>query len=244
MLRAACLIQRGHKQEAHADLLRWSKRSASPLDARLMLALLEWESGDHHTATLTLMRNLKHLEDPRTLELLLLIAVAQDRHERARFWAQRLHEVSAFGAGSKYVELLTCSLHVPPRHGSGDPTEAQVNRLSLELISAEQVIPSLVASQRLHGEPAVVTLLYRAIEKAVGDLSDKARAAEALAKLALLLEDLPAAERWARVGLQHNPLSATLTMLLGRLQRASQSREFDGGAECDAGDIQPMEKAA
>ena len=60
LLRAVCLVQVGRKQSAHSDLLRWSKKSTAPLDARLMLALLEWEAGDDHAATLSLLRNLKH----------------------------------------------------------------------------------------------------------------------------------------------------------------------------------------
>jgi len=225
MLRAACLMQLGRKQEAHADLLRWSKKSASPIDARLMLALLEWEAGDDCAATLTLMRNLKHLEDPRTLELLLLIAVAQDRRDRARFWARRLQEVSVFGIGSPYLNLLCCSLQVPPGRDAAEPTDAQVTMLAMELISAEQVIPSLVEAQRHHPSRGAATLLYRAIKHALDDLTDQARAAEALAKLALLLEEPAAAEHWARKGLERNPMSATLTMLLQHLKLAARPRK-------------------
>lgn len=221
LLRAVCLVQVGRKQSAHSDLLRWSKKSTAPLDARLMLALLEWEAGDDHAATLSLLRNLKHLEDDRTLELLLLIATRQERPEQAQVWARRLRECSAYGAGSSYLHLLCDSLMLPQRRSQDEPSPEQVDMLAMELIAAEQVIPALLAAQQLRPQPDVANLLYKAIEQALDDLADQLRAFEALARLALILEDREAARQWIEQALHRNPMSASLAML---------KAEAEGGA--------------
>src|SRR4029453_17641159 len=73
LLRAACLLQLGQRIEAQLDLQEWSRRASAPLQARYMLALLEWHAGDAHAAMEALRRNLRQIEDPRTLTALLLI---------------------------------------------------------------------------------------------------------------------------------------------------------------------------
>ena len=217
LLHAACLVQLGRKEEAHIDLMRWSKRSTAPIDARLMLALLEWEAGDEHAAVLALRRNLKHLEDPRSLELLLLIASRFGRGEQADAWAKRLRECSAFGAGASHVELLCGSLSLRAERKRIRPTEDQVHLLAMELIAAEQVISSLVEAQRLQPQPEAAELLYKSIEHALVDLTDQVRAMEALARLALILGDGAAARRWGGKGLARHPMSATLNMIAREL---------------------------
>ncbi|MDY7109985.1 MAG: hypothetical protein SYC29_15240 [Planctomycetota bacterium] len=220
LLRAVCLVQVGRKEEAHSDLLRWSKKSTAPLDARLMLALLEWEAGDEHAATLALLRNLKHLEDNRTLELLLLLAVRQGRAEQSGVWARRLRECSAFGAGSPYLNLLCDSLLLPQAGETHEPTPDQVDTLRLELIAGEGAIATLVAAQQLRPQRDVARLLYRALEQALDDLADPSPALEALARLALILEDLDAARNWTDQALQRHPMSASLALLREEIERA------------------------
>jgi hypothetical protein len=220
LLRAVCLVQVGRKEEAHSDLLRWSNKSTAPLDARLMLALLEWEAGDEHAATLTLLRNLKHLEDDRTLELLMLLAVRQGRHEQSRVWAGRLRECSAFGAGSPYLQLLFDSLLLPHKGEMSEPRPDQVDTLRLELIAGEGAIPTLVAAQKLRPQRDAARLLYRALAQALEDLNDAQPALEGLARLALVLEDPEAAREWIEKARQHNPMSASLAMLREEIDRA------------------------
>ena len=234
LLRAVCLVQIGRKEEAHSDLLRWSKKSTAPLDARLMLSLLEWEAGDDHAATLALLRNLKHLEDPRTLELLLLIATRQERPEQTQVWARRLRECSAFGGGSAHMHLLCDSLMLPQLRAQGEPTDEQTNMLAMEFIAAEQVIPTLVAAQQFRPQRDVANLLYRAIEQALDDLTNRFNALEALARLALILDDRTEARRRAEEALRHNPMSASLAMLLEELDEKSP----------EATDQPPQERAA
>ena len=72
LLQATCLLFLGARTDAHLDLYRWSSRASAPLDARLLLGLLE-RGTDDSTAIRTLQRNLRHLEDVRTLQALLLM---------------------------------------------------------------------------------------------------------------------------------------------------------------------------
>jgi hypothetical protein len=214
LLRAACLVQTGRKAEAHSDLMSWSRKSIAPLDARLMLGLLEWEMGDDHAATLALLRNLRHLEDPRTLELLVLIAVQQGRPQQIALWSRRLRECSAFGAGSSYLKLLFCSLLLESRSDrERQPTADQVGLLAAEITAAEQVIPALVEAQRRSPQRDVAMLLAQSIEYAYGDLTNQVAASESLARLALILDDAEAAARWADRAQALSPDAVSLTIL-------------------------------
>jgi hypothetical protein len=237
LLRAVCRIDLGHPQPAHSDLLSWSKRSSAPLDARVILALLEWNLGDEHAATNALLRNLRHLEDPRSLELLVLLATKQGRRGQSAAWAARLRECARFGRGSAFTEVLLCSLGLPPDPSRAAPSEAHVEQLALELVTAEQVIPPLVEAQRRRFDADVADLLYRAILRARGELVDHVQALDALARLALLLDDRAAAERWLREGLELNPMSASLRMLERELEETAADGHFAPDAPYERRDV-------
>jgi tetratricopeptide (TPR) repeat protein len=213
LLRTVCLIRLGRREEAHSDLLRWSRRSSAPLDARLLLAMLEWESGDEHAAAATLLRNLRHLEDRRTLELLVLSAVASGRPERIERWSTRLRHASAYGAGSPYVDIMLQSLSLAAIGLNTAATEEQIAMLAVELQGAEYVIPTLVEALEIRPQLSVASLLYEAVRRSLDEFVDRARALESLARLALALDDRAAAGEWIKQGLRENPMSATLTML-------------------------------
>jgi hypothetical protein len=218
LMRAACLVQLGRKDEAHADLLCWSRKSTAPLDARLMLALLEWEAGDEHAAVLALLRNLRHLEDPRTIELLLLIAVARERDAQIREWADRLERCTAFGTRPAHLDLLLYSIAVPPSFVSAEASPEQITTLGMEIISLEHTLPSLVLAAEIEPQPDAARLIYGALECVHEDLQNPARAFECLARLALRLGDRGAAREWTTRGLDANPMSAPLRLLADRLE--------------------------
>ncbi|MCA9296591.1 MAG: hypothetical protein KC983_08735, partial [Phycisphaerales bacterium] len=92
LLRVLCLLQLGRRDDAHSELLRWSRRSSAPLSARRLLALLEWSTGDDQSAMQLLLRNLRHLEDPTTLSYLLALSMSGERNELAERWAQRIRQ--------------------------------------------------------------------------------------------------------------------------------------------------------
>jgi hypothetical protein len=226
LLRAACHVRMGTRDEAHTDLLRWARRSTAPLDARVMLALLEWEAGDTHGAALALLRNLRQLEDPCSLELLVLLAVAQGRTEQAEAWSSRLAEATAFDGATGTTSLLPCSVgvhHPPP----AAPTPEQIEMLAAEIASAEEVIPALVEAQRRCPRPTVNELLARAVANALPDLARPVVALEALARLALLRGSLDEARSWVERGLGLSPRSIPLEIVRLEIEAADGTLEGD-----------------
>lgn len=196
LLRATCLLLLGARAEAQIDLQRWSGRSSAPLDARLLLGLLQWQDGDDASAIRTLVRNLKHLEDPRTLQALVLISVHRRQTEQAQVWAQRLRDCSAAAGSLPDVDMMLQSLGMAGVEPDAEPTPEQVNALAMELITFEPAIGVLTESQRRRPHPPTARLIRRAIQQALPDLADKPAAIEALARISLVVGELdPAAAR-------------------------------------------------
>ena len=204
MLRTVCLLQLGRAHEAHADLLGWARRSSAPLQARLMLALLEWESGHHDDAVAALQHNLKQIEDPHTLAALTLMAASQNRTHMAGIWAERLRTVCVSHAQRPYFEtlLLAAGFARPKQRIAATPEAAAT--LATELLAQEHLIPALVESQRLaqrssqdrSGEDETPRLLADAIALAADEVEDPVTACSALADLHERLGEHEIAEAW------------------------------------------------
>lgn len=221
MLRAVCLILVGRRADAHADLLRWSERASAPLDARLLLGFLEWQLGDTPAALRAWRRNLRHLDDPRTIMALLLAAVQRDRPEQAELWARRLGTAGTAGPGPE-ADLVLASLGLPRRRGACEFGPEQANALAIELMTAQRAIGPLVEAQRLAPHPPTARLVRDAIIEALDELGDRAAACEALTRLSLVLDEPDRAALWARRGLEANPMSATLALLVADLTAPAQ----------------------
>ena len=219
LLRATCLLLVGARSQAQIDLRRWSSKSSAPLDARLLLGLLEWKD-DPESAVQTLLANLKHLEDPRTLQALLLVSVSRGRTEQAEFWAGRLRGCGAAGNGIPDVGLMLESLGMPGVQPDAESTPEQVNALAMELLTFEPAIGALTEAQRRRPHLPTARLIRSAIGQALPDLCDAPAALEALALLSLVLGDDEAADAFARRGLADNPMSASLALLLEELHGA------------------------
>ena len=218
MLRATCLLFLGSRTEAHLDLHRWSARASAPLDARLLLGLME-RDGKDATAVRTLLRNLRHLEDPRTLQALLLISTLRELPEQAEAWADRLRAGGHGGSegAAEISDLMLQSLGMPGLGADAEPTTDQANALAMELITFEPAITTLTEAQQRRPHLPTAFLLARAIEQALPDLSDRASALHALARLSVVLGDYAAARNWAGQGLAANPMSASLVLLVNEL---------------------------
>ncbi len=218
LLRATCLLFLGERTQANLDLYRWSARASAPLDARLLLGLME-RGSDDATAVRSLLRNLRHLEDPRTLQALLLISTQRGRPEQADVWAGRLRAGGRTGneGEAEISDLMLQSLAMPGLHTDTEPTADQANALAMELITFEPAIATLTKAQQRQPHLPTVLLLARAIEQALADLSDRSSAMHALARLSVLLGDTDAACRWAKQGLAANPMSAALVLLVEKL---------------------------
>jgi tetratricopeptide (TPR) repeat protein len=226
LLRATCLHMSGDGREAQRDLHRWSRNRRAPLEARLLLGLLEWRQGDLDRAAETLARNLRRGDDPQTVAALTLLSVARGRARLARQWSGRLRAALESGGppgapdDREHLELLLESLGMRgatsrPRHSAED-----VERLATELCAAPQSIETLVEAQRLRTDPATIALLEAAISRAVPELDDRGAARGGLAQLALLRGDRTEALRHARRGLEDNPMSVALARLVEELSSA------------------------
>ncbi len=218
LLRATCLLFLGERTEAHLDLYRWSSRASAPLDARLLLGLLE-RGTDDSTAIRTLQRNLRHLEDVRTLQALLLINTRRGRAEQSQTWAGRLRAGCSACSDDQaaITDLLLQSLGMTGLGAGAAPTPDQVNALAMELITFESAIPTLAEAQRRRPHLPTARLLARAVELALPDLSDGSAALQVLARLSVVLGDREAALRFAERGLARNPMSAQLALLVDEL---------------------------
>ncbi len=218
LLRATCLLFLGSRTEANLDLYKWSARASAPLDARLLLGLMERDS-DVSTAIRSLLRNLRHLEDLRTLQALLLICTKRQRAEQAEIWAGRLRAGCPAGTDheTRTTNLMLESLGMPGLRDDAEPTPDQVNALAMELITFEPAIPTLAEAQQRRPHLPTARLLVRAIEQALPDLSDDATALHVLARLSVVLGNPDAARRFAEQGLAANPMSVPLALLIEEL---------------------------
>jgi hypothetical protein len=225
LLRVTCNLFLGALADAHLDLRRWSARASAPLDARLILGLLEWRRNDD--ATGTLRRNLRHLEDPRTLQALLLVCTQRGQREQAQVWARRLRTRCA-GDGATAggtADLMLRSLGMDGVRRDAAPTPEQVNALAMELISFEPAIETLTEAQRRRTHRPTVMLIRRAIEQALPDLRDPGEALHALTRLSILVGDQEAALGYARRGLAENPMSAPLALLMKELSETTARKK-------------------
>lgn len=250
LLRAVCLWLVGQRIETHLDLHRWSAKASAPLDARLLLALIDWHLGDADRSIQTLHQNMRHLEDPRTIEALILIHLLNDRPDRAEEWAQRLRRVSHMGAVAREADPLLRSLGMPGLTEEAEPTEDQIANLAMELICFEPAIDVLVAAQRNRLHSPTIRLLAPSIERALPDLSDASAGMHALARLSLLQDQRSEAKRWAERGLSENPMSAPLAIMVGELSQADPQDPGEplldrkGDPFSDHSGFSPQEKAA
>lgn len=250
LLRAVCLWLVGERIEAHLDLHRWSAKAAAPLDARLLLALIELRLGDVDRSIEALQRNLRHLEDPRTLEALILVHLLNDRPDQAEAWAQRLRCRRHLGDVAPEADPLLRSLGMPGLPDEAEPTEEDVANLAMELICFEPAIDVLVAAQHSRLHLPTVRLLAPAIERALPDLNDASTGMHALARLSLLQGQRQEARRWADRGLAQNPMSAPLAIMVRELSQtdpqAPAELRADGASRSpsDRSGLSPQEKAA
>lgn len=214
LLRAVCLIKLGRGREAHMDLHEWCRRPTAPLQARCMLALLEWQAGDMNAAAEALRQNLTQLEDPHTLTLLILLCVQQNKFEQAELWAQRLRQTSAFSDNNAETDILLRSLGMDGIHDDIKPTAQQIEMLAAELLANEDVIPALVVAQMHEPHPHQIQLQRASLECVLPELGDQVAAYVALVQLCRLMNDMDAAMHWAQRGLEQHPLSASLARLV------------------------------
>lgn len=217
LLHIACMLQNGRIVEAHQDLSQWCHHSSAPIEARLLLALLEWEQGDLESASMHLRDNIRaaaaELGDEKTLMLLTCLAIERDNLEHATHWADRLRQTMWRRIGVPDVNVFIHSLNVPSNDTAIAPTVDQLGALATELIAAESAIPAIVEALEIEFDAAAADMLAVGIEHALYDFNAPATALEALARLNILLQRPERAAQWIDLGLAENPLSASLMLL-------------------------------
>ena len=189
LLRIACLLQVGRNIEAHLELTQWSARSTAPLQARLMHALLELDMGDDRAAVEILLRNLRQIEDPRTLLTLALIGVVQDRREWAGQWADRARRVVAFAAAKPDADLLLGSIGLVDRQS--EPSRVapgEIEALAAEIRVCEDLIEPLAEAARLTDDHRLAGLINGAIARCKDERGDVPSVDQALKSLQRLIE--------------------------------------------------------
>ncbi len=223
MLRAACLVQLGRHAEAHIALYAWSRKSTAPLATRRLLAFLDSASNDDDSAIAALTRNLHHVDDPATLEQLLVICMRQGRSEQAQHWAKRLRQASIVNHGTVEINVLCESLGLDRNATAAKPSTTQIDALAMELAAEPETLPILVQYQQHSFDAMVASLIYDATQQALDAFDQPAPAFEALARLAMLLKRETEAQQWAHRGLELNPMSASIILLLEQLDQEAEA---------------------
>lgn len=209
MLRIVCQTLVGLRLDAHVELHRWSQHNTCPLEARCLLALLDAEMGQTDDALRELHKNIRQLDDPQTFELMVLLAASCGRRDLAARWTGRLSSIIQSREAKLSPQLLAESLDLPIRQ-SIVITNEDVESLAGELVVNEPIIPALVTAQELEPETSVAELLYRAIEHALPELSQRDAALESLVRLALALDERGHAAKWVEAAIDENRITASM----------------------------------
>jgi len=220
LLHDVCLCLAGQRVSAHLDLSDWSRRPECPTAARVLLAVLEMDDERPDRALDALRRNLDQIEDPLSIQMMILIHLERERPEEAAYWIQRLAQTKRAWLENdqhRVRESVVCELaHVDSQAPESPPVEL-VEQLAIEIQGDENLIPSLVVGQKLEPDDATNRLLSLAIEKAMPELEHPKVVCESLARLALIRQDITAAKQWIHRGLELNPMSVPLAMMLVEL---------------------------
>lgn len=212
LLRLVCLMELGRNAEAHLELADWRKDSTMPLAARTLLALAEWEAGDRAAPLALLQDNLAQVEDPLTLELLLVLSMLEGRAGLESMIAGRLERYSLYPREREELELLFIAMG-RPRPAIGEPPAGDLERLRLELVACEAALPVLVEAQARSFDAASGELLVTAAEDVLNDLRDPALAIACIVQLHRFLGRDDEAQRWLERGLAEHPMAAALARL-------------------------------
>ncbi len=155
--------------------------------------------------------------DPVPLSLRIAIEAAGQPRGRSRLVEQLHREHGHDPAAMRWLStLMGSSIKALPA-----VSEATINQLAGELLEQIDVIPSLVAAQRLAPDAQTISMLRGAMHQMLRDVEDQPGTlilCQAMADLAMLAADPDDARRWAHRGLRIDPYAAPLAIILSRLQ--------------------------
>ena len=206
----------GDRAGAELELFDWARHADCPVEARLLLASLWARRGLHHDA-LHVLHGWARLdqddpahEDPRIGQLITAIMITSGKDSAAARRAGQLHHDHGFEPTvSRWLEMIEAP-------GVTDAPHATIEHMASQLVERPEVISSLVTAQKYDPDETEIHLLRRSISRASRDLSqDSLVICQAMAELAVLVNDAHDARRWAHRGLKIEPNSAQLAMILG-----------------------------
>ncbi len=220
--------QSAQKQAAHLDLLAWNREERCPTEARLLLAILEAEAGNREAARAILTESLQHDADTLTCQMLVLLELEDETKAIPNSRSVNLlaHAFSHDAAVDRWIT----SLELPAPAALPDVPLEMIDQLAAQLLQRPDVIPTLVVAQRHAEQPHRVELLRRALGRIVWDLEHPLPAVEALGELSLLAGQYDDARRWVRHGLRDQPFSASLALMLDRIDRTAPDSATDTAA--------------
>jgi len=213
----------GRLAAAELELFDWHHEPGFPADARVLLASLLSRRAQHDDARAVLARTpAGELEtNAAALQSLVCIFTQLDQPDTAARAARRLHDQHAsFPAIKAWLDAIESA---PPATAGAVPpvSQAHADLLAVELAKQPDVIPSLVAAQKIEPVANDVALLRQAINSATREWQTESHrmlaACHAMAELAVLASDPADARRWAHRGLRINPYAATLAIILSNI---------------------------
>lgn len=211
----------GRLTEAELELYGWARERDCPADARVLLSSLLKRRGKHDDAlkVLTIAGLSKNDTDAEILRMQACCLVTGELTESARQSLLALHH--GHGHDSRIGRWIRAT-QLPGTAESQSLPDAQVEHLAEELALRPDLLPSLVAAQRVSADAMSLLLLRQAVLRLAPNLREDdermVMVCQALADLALLSDDADDARRWAYRGLRLRPYSASLALVLSRVE--------------------------
>ena len=209
----------GRVTAAELELYEWRRTDDCPAEAVALLAGLLARSNGYAAAVDVLEERLVKAgeNDPIILQSLIALHAKMNDARGPKLIARLHREHGHCPAVMRWLRTL-CGPRgalLPPVSG------ATIDQLAGELLDNTDVIPSLVAAQRIDRDKRTIAMLRGAVTQMLRDVSDEGAmivACQALADLALLVDDHDDARRWAHRGLRLDPYAAQLAMVLSRVK--------------------------
>lgn len=208
----------GRVVAAELELYEWRRLPDCPAEAVALLAGRLERSNRQALAASLLNERIaaSHESEPVILQTLIAIHLAAGDSRAATYIARLHREHGHAPAVMRWLGTLC------PSHTAALPpvSHATIEQLAGELLDQIDVIPSLVAAQRIERDERTITMLRGAITQMLRDIGDERSmltACQALADLAMLAGEQDDARRWAHRGLKLDPYAAQLAIVLSRV---------------------------
>ena len=214
----------GRRAAAELELFSWLRDPDAPPLAAVLLASWHWQRGESREALALLERQtrLRDTGDDATLRSLIALVIDSGINDLAEHLTWRLfREFGHDAAINDWIALM----EPPGCRNLPVTSDSSVELVAGELLGNPQVIPTLVAAQRINKDAHTIALLRGALQRLMRDIDDERQLLNvyaALAELAMLAQDTDDARRWAHRGLKIEPYHAGLALVLSRIDDDEQ----------------------